>query len=178
MSVTIPAFFLNVQIHSIINLALGALSFIFQIAALAVSPDDVYEQIGIGFWGGLILIITALTAYKAATGEAPFLLGCSFVLSIFAFLTSFSIMCIFAASIDQMNRYIEKPCPASPGFCTESSESNPAPSISPCSHYSSAHLAFDSILLTCGLIGIPVNALLVLAVISMYSPLPATTPAT
>ncbi|KAI9555868.1 hypothetical protein GHT06_018385 [Daphnia sinensis] len=128
MSVTIPAFFLNVQIHSIINLALG-------IAALAVSPDDVYEQIGIGFWGGLILIITALTAYKAATGEAPFLLGCSFVLSIFAFLTSFSIMC-------------------------------------------SAHLAFDSMLLTCGLIGIPVNALLVLAVISMYSPLPATTPAT
>ncbi|XP_057365004.1 uncharacterized protein LOC130685692 isoform X1 [Daphnia carinata] len=170
MSMTIPAVFLNVQIHSITNLALGALCFIFQIAALAVSPHDVYEQIGIGFWGGLILMFTAITAYKAATGEAPFLLGCSFVLSIFAFLTSFSIMCIFAASIDQMKRYSENPCT---GYCAKVDEP-----ISPCSHYSSAHLAFDSILLTCGLIGIPVNALLVLAVISMYNPLPASAPAT
>ncbi|KAK4023276.1 hypothetical protein OUZ56_008694 [Daphnia magna] len=174
MPMIIPAFFLNVQTHSITNLALGALCFIFQIAALAVSPHDVYEQIGIGFWGGLILIITGITAYKAATGEAPFLLGCSFVLSIFAFLTSFSIMCIFAASIDQMKRYIENPCT---GYCTGPIGPDPVP-ISPCSHYSSAHLAFDSILLTCGLIGIPVNALLVLAVISMYNPLPAATPAT
>jgi hypothetical protein len=47
------------------------ISFFKQIAALASSPHDVYEQIGIGFWGGIILILTALAAYKSSTGEAP-----------------------------------------------------------------------------------------------------------
>ncbi len=37
----------------------------------------------------------------------------------------------------------------------------------------SARMAFDAILLICGLIGIPVNALLVLGVISAYNPAPA-----
>lgn len=40
-------------------------------------------------------------------------------------------MCIFAASIDQMKRYIENPCT---GYCTGL---GPVPvPISPCSHYS------------------------------------------
>lgn len=37
----------------------------------------------------------------------------------------------------------------------------------------SAHLGFDSILLICGIIGIPVNMLLVLGVITVYNPAPA-----
>ena len=43
----------------------------FQIASIAIAPGIVYEQIGIGFWGGLILIVTAVAAYKASTGDAP-----------------------------------------------------------------------------------------------------------
>jgi fluoride ion exporter CrcB/FEX len=92
MPTVIPASLLNMQFHSITNLALGIICFVFQvvnlyrnvsgsfligisffkqIAALASSPHDVYEQIGIGFWGGIILILTALAAYKSSTGEAP-----------------------------------------------------------------------------------------------------------
>ena len=46
-------------------------SLTFQIASIAIAPGIVYEQIGIGFWGGLILIATAVAAYKASTGDAP-----------------------------------------------------------------------------------------------------------
>ncbi|EFX90367.1 hypothetical protein DAPPUDRAFT_299847 [Daphnia pulex] len=175
MPALIPASLLNMQFHSITNLALGIICFVFQIAALASSPHDVYEQIGIGFWGGIILILTALAAYKSSTGEAPFLLGCSFVLSIFAFFVSFSIMCIFAASIDEMKRYSSNPCtgnftiPADIVKC-QAGDTFPIP---PCSYYSSAHLGFDSILLICGIIGIPVNILLVMGVITVYNPAPA-----
>nr|CAH0107822.1 unnamed protein product [Daphnia galeata] len=178
MPTLIPASLLNIKVHSVTNLALGLICFIFQIAALATSPSDVFEQIGIGFWGGLILMLTALTAYKASTGDAPFLLGCSFVLSIFAFMVSFSIMCIFAASIDEMKRYSSNPCT---GYFTVPPGTNCNPPnnntfiIPPCSHYSSAHLGFDSVLLTCGLIGIPVNVLLVLGIITVYNPAPAAT---
>ncbi|XP_046464641.1 uncharacterized protein LOC124210546 isoform X2 [Daphnia pulex] len=173
----IPNFLLNTKIHARSDVGIGTLYFIFQIAALASSPHDVYEQIGIGFWGGIILILTALAAYKSSTGEAPFLLGCSFVLSIFAFFVSFSIMCIFAASIDEMKRYSGNPCTGNFTIPANTPQQNctigATYPIPPCSYYSSAHLGFDSILLICGIIGIPVNILLVMGVITVYNPAPA-----
>lgn len=65
-------YFTNFYLNNYTTSGYGGINiFVAQIAALAVSPHDVYEQIGIGFWGGLILIVTGITAYKAATGEAP-----------------------------------------------------------------------------------------------------------
>ena len=40
------------------------------IASLATSPSDVFEQIGIGFWGGMILIATGVFANKASERES------------------------------------------------------------------------------------------------------------
>jgi hypothetical protein len=62
------------------------------------------------------------------------------VLSIFAFFVSFSIMCIFAASIDEMKRYSSNPCT---GYFTIPADTQPPDCkvnatfpIPPCSYYS------------------------------------------
>lgn len=61
------------------------------------------------------------------------------MLSTFAFLVSFSIMCIFAASIDQMKRYIDNPCT---GYVTIPPNIVPPINvpIAPCSYYSKCGL--------------------------------------
>ena len=64
------------------------------------------------------------------------LLGCSFILSIFSFLASFSIMCVFAASIVEMKQYSSNPCTGyvivPPGHYMGDYEFP----IPPCSYYS------------------------------------------
>jgi hypothetical protein len=102
------------------------------------------------------------------------MLGCTFVLSIFSFICSFAIMCVFAASIDQMNRHGE-PCynyviVPNIANCTNGTKID----IPPCGEYSSSRMGTDSILLICGFVGIPINALLIMGTITTYSPPVAT----
>ena len=79
-------------------------------------------------------------------------------------------MCVFSASIDQMNRH-GAPCYSyvvvpNISQCTNGTKIE----IPPCGEYSSSRQGTDSILLIAGLMGTFVNGLLVMGTITSYSP--------
>jgi len=166
----IPAPFLNLRINGYVNIVIASLCFIFQVCSIAMSPNNYYEIVGSGFWGAIIFGITAVVSKHASTGDKPFVLGCTFVLGIASMITSFVILCIFSSSLDTMHRYPD-PCHdyviIQPGDCERNNTIIP---ILPCGDYSAARQSFNAILLVCSLVGIPVNSLLILGVVSMYNP--------
>jgi len=168
----IPAPFLNLRVNSMVNMTLAVMCILFGICSLASSPNNYYETMGSGLWGGMIIGITGIVSYRASVGDQPFTLGCNFVLAIISMISSFTIMCICSGSLDTMHRY--------PDACSDYviippgeyyfEETNNTIAIPPCGDYSETRQSFNALLLICSLVSIPTHSLLILGVINAFNP--------